>query len=323
MVCRVYIREFLSAHADGELGGPERIAADDHLRGCQRCRASFAEEQRVKALIQTSTPLARVPADMRLRIRAALGEVADLGANRGRADARRDGASPVSGTARTARWIRTRPRRIAIPLAALASVILLMMFGVGRFGVERFGGRDAVANVPATPVFDLATASFDGLARGFTPNVATESARKSDGSYYAWVVDRGSGGGRADDDSADLARAYHDAGVPEEIYDFALAGYGLYGGRIDQSVDGWPMTYTVYRAEKGEILSICMHAPGFAAPTGARYWAGTHSFFRYKDHSLCLTFSPSGHFVSILVAREPLTDLLRDVTLADGSSVAS
>src|SRR5208283_2801288 len=208
------------------------------------------------------------------------------------------------------------------PSAPLASVILLVTFGVGKFGVEKLDSLDAVANVPATPVFDLATASFDGLARGFIPNVATESARKSDGSYYAWVVDRDSGEGGADD-SADLARAYHDAGVPEEIYDFAAAGYGLYGGRIDQSVDGSPMTYTLYRAEKGEILSICMHASGFAAPTGARYWAGTHSFFRYKDHSLCLTFSPSGHFVSILVAREPLTDLLRDVTLADASSVAS
>jgi len=322
MNCRVYMREFLSAHADGELSGQERTAADDHLRGCQRCRASFAEEQRVKALIQTSAPLARVPADMRLRIRAALGEVADPGANRRRTDARREGAFPVSRTVRSARWIRARPLRIAIPFAALASVILLVTFGVGKFGVEKLDSLDAVANVPATPVFDLATASFDGLARGFIPNVATESARKSDGSYYAWVVDRDSGEGGADD-SADLARAYHDAGVPEEIYDFAAAGYGLYGGRIDQSVDGSPMTYTLYRAEKGEILSICMHASGFAAPTGARYWAGTHSFFRYKDHSLCLTFSPSGHFVSILVAREPLTDLLRDVTLADASSVAS
>ncbi|HXR25795.1 MAG TPA: zf-HC2 domain-containing protein [Candidatus Binataceae bacterium] len=322
MNCRVYIREFLSAHADGELSGQERTAADYHLRGCPCCQASFAEEQRVKALIHTSTPLARVPADMRLRIRAALGEVADPGLNRSqsnrrRTDARREGAFPVSRAVRTARWIGARPLRAAIPFAAVAVLIMVVAIGVGGFG-----GRDSVANVPATPVFDLATASFDGLARGFTPNVATESARKSDGSYYAWVVDRDSGGGAADD-SADLARAYHDAGVPEEIYDFAAAGYGLYGGRIDQSVDGAPMTYTLYRAEKGEILSICMHASGFAAPTGARYWAGTHSFFRYKDHSLCLTFSPSGHFVSILVAQEPVTDLLRDVTLADASSVAS
>ena len=317
MNCRVYIREFLSAHADGELSGRERTAADDHLRGCARCQASFAEEHRVKTLIRAETPLTRVPADVRLRIRAALGEVADAALNGHRTDPRRAGSFPARRAMRAIRWIEARPLRVALPFAALASMILLIALGVGRFGT-----RDSVPNVPATPVFDLATASFDGLARGFTPNVAAESARRGDGAYYAWVVDRDSNGGRSDE-SADLGRAYHEAGVPEEIYDFTSAGYGLYGGRIDESVDGRPMTYTLYRGEKGEILSICMHAPGFAAPVGARYWAGTHTFFEYKDRSLCLTFSPAGHFVSILVAQEPVADLLRDVTLADASSSAS
>ena len=320
MDCRGYIREVLSAHADGELSGPERIAADDHLRGCLRCQGSLAAERRLKTLIAATAPLVRVPAGVRLRIRTALGEGADAEANEGRASGRavavrRDGGFTGSRAGRAARWIAARPLRAALPFAAVASLILLVAIDAGR-------SRDSVANVPATPVFDLATASFDGLARGFTPNVAAASVGKSDGSYYAWVVDRDSGRGSADD-SADLARAYHDAGVPEEIYDFAAAGYGLSGGRIDQSVDGRPMTYTLYRGEKGEILSICMHASGFAAPVGARYWAGTHTFFAYKDRSLCLTFSPSGHFVSILVTREPVSDLLRDVTLADTSSAAS
>lgn len=316
MDCHVYIRD-LSAHADGELGGPERLAADDHLRDCARCRARFAEERRLKNLIQVSTPLARVPADVRLRIRATLGVGAGPGANGIRARGRRDSAVPASRAIRVARWVEARPLRVALPFAALASLILIVAIGMGDFG-----SRDSVAKVPETPVFDLATASFDGLARGFTPNVAEESAGKNDGAYFAWVLDRNSDGG-VTDDSADLARAYHDAGVPEEIYDFAAVGYGLDGGRIDQSVDGWPMTYTLYSGEKGEILSICMHASGFAAPVGARYWEGTHTFFRYKDHSLCLTFSPSGHFVSILVAAEPVTDLLREVALADASSTSS
>jgi anti-sigma factor RsiW len=317
MDCPVYIREFLSAHADGELGGLERAAADDHLRDCAQCRASLAEERRLKNLIRVGAPLARVPADVRLRIRAALGVGAGPGANGGRASGRRDSALPANRAVSRARWIEARTLRVAIPFAALASLILIVAIGLGGFAP-----RDSVANVPETPVFDLATASFDGLARGFRPNVAEESASKNDGAYYAWVLDRDSRGG-SDDDSGDLARAYHDAGVPEEIYDLAAAGYGLEGGRIDQSVDGWPMTYTLYSGEKGEILSICMHASGFAAPMGARYWEGAHTFFRYKNHSLCLTFSPTGHFVSILVAAEPVTDLLRDVALADSASTSS
>lgn len=317
MDCRRYIKEFLSAHADSHLSERELTAADGHLRGCARCRASFAEEHRVKTLIRVNTPFTRVPADVRLRIRAALGEVTDPESGMRRTDSRRGRGFPVRRAIRAARWMGARPIWIAIPFAAVASMILLVALGVGPFGT-----RDSLPNVPATPVFDLATASFDGLARGFTPNVATESTRAGDGAYYAWVVERDSGG-RRPDESADLARAYHEAGVPEDIYDFASAGYGLYGGRIDQSVDGRPMSYTVYRGEKGEILSICMHAPGFAAPVGASYWSGTHTFFQYKDRSLCLTFSPTGHFVSILVAREPVADLLRDVSLADAASVAS
>ena len=57
-----------------------------------------------------------------------------------------------------------------------------------------------------------------------------------------------------------------------------------------------------------------------AAPVGARYWSGTHTFYEYKGHSIALTFDPEGHYISMLVAREPVTELLRDVSLADSNS---
>lgn len=320
MDCRLYTHELLSAHADGELNGEERAVADSHLRTCVRCQAKFAEERRLKTLIRVNGPLEHVPADVRLCIRAALGEATD-----GESGVRGTAARPAAGylarhTLRATSWITVSPRRAVLPFAALASILLIVAIGLGRHGARNSG--ISAPEAPPNPVFDLAAASFDGLARGFTPNVAEESSRSSGGAYYAWVVDRGSADSRFDEDE-DLARAYHDAGVPEEIYDFTSAGYGLYGGRIDQSVDGWPMSYTLYRGEKGEILSICMHASDFAAPIGARYWAGTHSFFQYKDHSICLTFDSAGHFISILVSREPAVDLLRDVTLADASSQMS
>ncbi|MGH7839378.1 MAG: hypothetical protein ACREQC_16345, partial [Candidatus Binataceae bacterium] len=135
------------------------------------------------------------------------------------------------------------------------------------------------------------------------------------------------GGSPLAGESADLARSYREANIPEEIFDFGGSGYGLYGGRIEQaagpSAGANQVTYTLYRGERGQILSVCLHAPGFAAPIGARYWVGPHTFYVYKGHSICLTFHPQGHFVSILVAREPVIDLLRDVTLADQTAQAS
>jgi hypothetical protein len=54
-----------------------------------------------------------------------------------------------------------------------------------------------------------------------------------------------------------------------------------------------------------------------AAPVGAAYAAGVHSFYDYMGYSICLTFSPTGHFVSILVSRQPLQQLVWAVTLAE------
>ena len=255
--------------------------------------------------------MARVPADVRLRIRARLGEATDaMGAER----------SPVL-THRAYRALRgarrivaaTKSKRIRLPaaVAAIAALGLLTILLPGR-------GPDPIP-VPATAAFDLAVQKFDALAQNFVPNAPTESESNSHGAYYAWVMDR-AGTQRSLDESADLARAYREAGVPEEVYNFETAGYGLYGGRLDESADGHPITYTAYRGEKGQILSICLHAPEMAAPVGARYWAGTHTLYEYKGHSLALTFHPEGHYISLLVAREPITNLLHDVAAADASA---
>jgi hypothetical protein len=57
-----------------------------------------------------------------------------------------------------------------------------------------------------------------------------------------------------------------------------------------------------------------------AAPVGAIYWLGFHSFYQYHGYSICLTFYPTGHFVSMLVARTPVAHLIREVALADVAS---
>ena len=319
MNCQEYIENFLPFHADDELVGRERRAADEHTGGCVHCRVRLAEDRRLKALIRTHVPLTKAPADARLRIRAALGEAIEARAT-DRMPAKRQGDSgrnlyaALRVARRDAQSAMQRGRRLPLSMAAIAAVGLIVVLLAGR--------TPSTIAVPKTAAFDLAVQKFDTLAQGFVPNAAAESASSSDGSYYAWVMDRDSTE-RPGNESADLARSYREADVPEQVYDFELAGYGLYGGRVDESPDGRPVTYTVYRGEKGQILSICMHAPDLSAPVGARYWAGTHTFYEYKDHSLCLTFHPAGHYVSILVAQETVADLLHDVTVADAASANS
>jgi hypothetical protein len=315
MTCQRYLDEFLAAHVDGELVGHDLRVADGHIDGCVRCRERFVDERRLKALIRTHSTVAKVPADVRLRIRAALGEAVEYESSR-RAESRPSFAYRATRRGMRA-LIGNRSARIALPLAALGSLV----FAAILLNTHYRPGT-TLPEVPATHAFDLAVSKFDAFGRDFSPNAPVESERSRGDSNFAWVMDRDSGSTLADE-SAELARAYRTANVPEEVYNFEAAGYGLYGGRIDQSAEDGTVTYTLYRGEKGEILSVFLHAPDFSLPIGARYWVGPHTFYEYKDHSICLTFHPASHSVSMLVASEPVLDLLRDVTLADAASAAS
>src|SRR5689334_21437309 len=74
MNCDEYVDQFLSADADGELAAAERHLVEEHLRGCAQCRAKLEEELALKASIRRQMGAAKAPADLRLRIQAALGE---------------------------------------------------------------------------------------------------------------------------------------------------------------------------------------------------------------------------------------------------------
>jgi hypothetical protein len=319
MNCQEYIETFLPAHADDELVGRERRAADQHTSACVLCRARLVDDRRLKALVRIHGPMAKVPADARLQIRWALGEATHSLSTSYRTPS---GGGGEAGRIRHVALRDLRRLTASVKQHGRFSLSMASIAAVGLIVVLLAGRTPSGIAVPQTAAFDLALQKFDDMAQGFVPNAPPESVRSSNDAFYAWVVDRDSAR-RPGNESADLARSYREADVPEEVYDFELAGYGLYGGRVDEAPDGQPMTYTVYRGEKGQILSICMHTPDLAAPVGARYWAGTHTFYEYKNHSLCLTFHPAGHFVSIMVAREPVADLLRDVSVADAASANS
>jgi predicted anti-sigma-YlaC factor YlaD len=58
---RAHLGDFLSARVDGELAGPERQAADEHLAGCADCRAELDATAHMHQLVG-GLPLLALPA---------------------------------------------------------------------------------------------------------------------------------------------------------------------------------------------------------------------------------------------------------------------
>lgn len=312
--CRDYIDEYLSAHADNELTPSERRSVEDHLAGCAACRSRLADERTLKALVRQHSGIVKAPADVRLRIRAALGAMveADLAGSRSRARYERSllfGEAPAGITRRIVS--QARRARVWGPVVAAAALIgLVVLFG------------RPTGQVLAEPAFELAISKYDSFAQDFMPNVPAEAYSTDNGPYFAWVMNTDPNK-RVSDTLEDVADSYMRANMPDNLYNFDGSGYVLDGGRVDRLPDGRPVTYTLYQGSGGSgdvILNICLKAPRMMLPVGAIYWIETHSFYQYKGYSFCVTFYPTGHFVSIVVARMPVAKLIRNVALAEAAN---
>jgi len=327
--CREYISEYLAPHADGELTPRERRSADEHLAKCASCRARLSEERSLKALIRREEGIVRTPPDVRMRIRAALGDAAETPLRREPnpvASASRVGTVAREGVARQRTGAAypgvaqlSRKRLLAGVGGAVMLIIAIGIFA-GR-GVPRSGA----GSVQIVPAFDMAIGKYLSLERNFTPNVPPEAYSNTDGAVYAWVQDRDPVervATSASDTFDDVARAYREMSMPDDLLDLSPAGYRLAGGRAESLPDGRPITYTLYTSDSGAILSIAYPDAAMAAPVGAVNWFGMRSFYEYKGYSICMSFYPTGHFVSILVAQMPVSQLLNDVAAAD-ATVAS
>jgi hypothetical protein len=170
------------------------------------------------------------------------------------------------------------------------------------------------------PAFDVAIGKYLQFQQAFVSNVPPEAYHSQDGVVYAWVEERDPVHRVVDDDSpdsADISRSYHEVNMPDDLFDFSAAGYRIAGARVDHLPNGGLVTYTMYQGEAGAILSLCFSDPTMAAPVGAAEWLGMRSFYTYKGYSICLSFYPTGHFVSILVTRMPMRQLLREVAGTD------
>ena len=155
MDCGTYIEKYLSAHVDGELSADELRAAEEHLAGCANCRARYAEERAVKALMRERAQMLRTPAIVRGSILAAL-DAAD-NAERAR---NRSQSSERGGQRRSA----LRGARLWIPVALAAAAMF-------TFVMLRGGATPA----HAIPPFDVAINNYSQFAEHFEPNIKSNS----------------------------------------------------------------------------------------------------------------------------------------------------
>lgn len=146
MDCHGYIDNYLSADVDGELSGEERPLADQHLAGCENCRAVLAAERSLKALVQSELGIAKTPPEVRERILQALGREAE-------------GAGASTGRLPMPRWIGW-----SAPLAIAAVALLVVVAVIRQRGVQ-----------VAEPALDWAIGRFDDSEKSFSPTAPGNS----------------------------------------------------------------------------------------------------------------------------------------------------
>jgi hypothetical protein len=286
--CEEYITNYLSAHADGELTREEELAVAQHLGsgpagGCAACRSRLAEERLLKALIKRQASTIKTPEEIQARINAALDRLDR------RSAPRRIGTAVVRELGRPRIWV---------PLAAAAMLFVVLLAAGGLPGLHR-GTQPAgngVSAIPATEALDQAVYSYETFETAFRPTVPSYSL-------------------------SEIAMAYGSAEMPDLMWNFQFAGYGVVGGRIDQLPDGNPVTYTLYHGRNSDILCTRYKASDFAVPPGAVGEIHGHLLYEYKGYSLCVTVSEKGHFICVLTTSEPMDRLRHDISLARAFSV--
>ena len=230
MDCDTYIENYLSAHVDGELSEAELREVEAHLAGCVNCRARFAEERAVKALLRERAEMRRTPPMVRGSILAALDAV----------DAA-DAAS-VRPRGRSRRQRRSRAKVLVSPRWPMGWNTSRDRRGRG-LRVRDLAWRRGPAPAHAVPPFDVAIDHYAHFVEHFEPNVNSTSP-------------------------AELSDAYMDHQLPGFLWDFQQAGYKLRGGRIDRLADGTPVAYTFYQGGTGNILCTYMKSHGLRPAPG-------------------------------------------------------
>ena len=277
--CETYIDKYLSAHVDGELSATELRDAEEHLAGCANCRARFAEERAVKALMRERAALRRTPPMVRGSILAALDAI-------DKADGSKPGerGRDRSGADRAGR-LSIRRARVWMPIA---------MAAVAMFAFVILHGVNGPTPAHAIPPFDLAINNYAQFVQHFEPNVKANSP-------------------------ADISDTYMEQQLPGFVWDFGHRGYRLVGSRLDRLPDGSPVAYTFYRGDSGAILCTYMKSHGLQPPPGEardlgemNVYSGEHHYYQYKGYSVCLSYPREG-CICILVSQHEMKQFVQDI----------
>jgi hypothetical protein len=281
--CNTYIEKYLSAHVDGELTPAELREVEEHLAGCVNCRARFAEERAVKALLRERAAMRRTPPMVRGSILAALDAIDSSDA----ASAVRGGRDRSAGADRPGR-LSIRRARLWVPVAVAAVAVFAFVMLHGGKGPD---------TAHAIPPFDLAINNYAQFVNHFEPNVKSASP-------------------------ADISDTYMEHKLPGFIWDFRQRGYKLIGARLDRLPDGSSVAYTFYRGDSGTILCTYMKSHGLRPPPGElergsgegadSSFYGEHHYYKYKGYSICLSY-PQGGSICILVSQHPMKQFVQDV----------
>ena len=167
---------------------------------------------------------------------------------------------------------QTRVRSLRRPLAWTAvAALAACLIAVTILRVQQ----------PANPAFDAAIESFVRSEQSFASNVPSKSADE-------------------------LAVTYIDRfGVPM-AWDFSSIGLEVAGGRIDQSSDGKPIGYSLYKGSRGSLLAVIYRNDAFNFPVGGETVKGIH-IYHYRGYSVAATNRYS--IFCIMVTRLPTSDL--------------
>jgi len=139
---------------------------------------------------------------------------------------------------------------------------------------------------PANPAFDAAIESFVNSEQSFASNVPSKSADELAVSYI------------------------NQFGVPM-AWDFSSIGLEVAGGRIDQSSDGRPIGYSLYKGSRGSLLAVIYRNDLFNFPAGGETVKGVH-IYHYRGYSVAATNRYS--VFCIMVTRLPASDLAHAFT---------
>jgi hypothetical protein len=274
--CKTYIDKYLSAHVDGELSANELREAEEHLAGCVNCRARFAEERAVKALLRERAELRRTPPMVRGSILAALDAIDS-------ADARQ--AAGRSASADRGGLLSMRRARVWAPIAIAAVAVFAF--------VILHGGR-GTSPAQAIPPFDLAINNYAQFVEHFEPNVKASTPADLSDTYmehqlpgFVWDFRQ---------------RGYRMVGARlDRLPDGSPVAYTFYRG------DSGTILCT-YMKSHG-----LQPPPGEAVDLGeTNVYGGEHHYYEYKGYSVCLSYPRSGS-ICILVSQHPMKQFVQDV----------